>query len=150
MKYSGGHSTHSHLHKIPAPRAGITMFSVQMAPSGVTTRFWQHGLRIAQSIATYIISSGKSVFGASVQRTNFDIMCLLTSNTLGGITTYIECSPMKIPREPMPNSRGAMFTEDSTYFNIFPVLIATSLSPTSSIQCRLACMTTSRSGFSTS
>jgi hypothetical protein len=32
-----------------------------------------------------------SVFGASVQTTNFKIMSLLTSNTASGITTYIEC-----------------------------------------------------------
>jgi hypothetical protein len=34
-------------------------------------------------------------------------------------------------------------------FNIFPVFSTTSLCPTSSIQCRLVCLTTSRSGFST-
>ena len=40
-------------------------------------------MQIAQSIATDIISSGMSVLGASVQRTNLDIMWLLTSNTAG-------------------------------------------------------------------
>ena len=98
------------------------MFSVQMATSGVANWFWQHGLQIVQSIATYIISSGMSVFGASVQRTNLEIMSLLTSNTPGGITTYIERSAMPTPRQPMPNSRHAMFTEDSMCFDIFPVL----------------------------
>jgi hypothetical protein len=39
MKYFGGHSTLSLLNKIPAPRADITMFSVQMATSGVANRF---------------------------------------------------------------------------------------------------------------
>jgi len=105
---------------------------------------------MALSIATYIISSGMSVFGASVQRTNLEIMSLLTSNTPGGITTYIERSAMPTPRQPMPNSRRAMFTEDSTCFDIFPVSWETSLSPTSSIQCRSACLITSRSGFSNS
>jgi len=52
--------------------------------------------------------------------------------------------------QPRPNSRCSIFTEDSTCFDIFPVLWATSLSPTSSIQCRLVCLTTSRRGYSTS
>jgi len=121
MKYASGYSSLSPLSTIPAPRAGITTFSVQMAISGVANRFSQHGLQIALSIATYIISSGMSVFGASVQRTNLEIMSLLTSNTPGGITTYIERSAMPTPRQPMPTSRGAIFTEDSTCFDIFPV-----------------------------
>jgi len=149
-KYSSRYSSHSPLNNIPAPRAGITTFSVQMATSGVANRFYQHRLQIAQSIVTYIITSDMSVFGASVQRTNLEIMCILTSNTPGGITTYIERSAMPTPRQPMPNCRRAMFTEDSTCFDTFPVLCATSLSPTSSIQWRSACLTTSRSGFSTS
>jgi len=37
-----------------------------MATSGVANRFWQHGLQKAQSIATYIMLSGMSVFGAIV------------------------------------------------------------------------------------
>jgi hypothetical protein len=150
MKYSGGYSSHSHLNNIPAPRAGNTTFSVRMATSGVGNRLYQHGLQISQSIATYIISSGMSVFGASVQRTNLEIICILTSNTPGGITTYIERSAMPTPRQPMPISRRAMFTKDSTGFDTFPVLCATSLSKTSSIKCISACLTTSRSGFSTS
>jgi hypothetical protein len=96
------------------------MFSVQMATSGVANRFYHHDLQIALSIATYIISSGMSVFGASVQRTNMEIMFLLTSNTPGGMTTYIEHSAMPTPRQPMLNSRRAMATEDSTGFDIFP------------------------------
>ena len=48
-------------------------------------------------------------------------MSLLTSNTPGGITTYIERSAMPTPRQPMPNSRRAMFTEDWMCFNIFPI-----------------------------
>jgi len=63
---------------------------MQMATSGIANWFSQHGLQIALSKATYIISSGMSVFGATVQRTKLDIMSLLSSNTLGGITTYIE------------------------------------------------------------
>jgi len=78
-------------------------------------------MQIAQSIATYIISSGVSVFGASVQRMNVQIISLLTSNIAGGITTYIEFSAMPTPWQPMPNSRHAMLTEDSTCFDIFPV-----------------------------
>jgi len=149
-KYSGGYSSHSPLNKIPALGAGTTTFSVQMASSAVANRFQQHGLQIVQSIATYIISSGMSALGASVQRPNLEIICILTRNTAGGITTYIERSAMPTPRQRMPNSGRAMFTEDSTCFDIFPVLWAFSRSPTSSIQCRSACLTTSRSGFSTS
>jgi hypothetical protein len=66
MKYSGGYSSHSPLNNIPAPRAGITMFSVKTATSGVANRFYQHSVQIAQSIATYIILNSMSVFGASV------------------------------------------------------------------------------------
>jgi len=77
-------------------------------------------------------------------------MALLMSNTPGGITTYRECSAMPTPRQPMLNSCRAMFTEDSTRFDIFHVSLVPSQSPTSSIQCRLAYLTTSRSGFSTS
>ena len=57
---------------------------------------------------------------------------------------------MPTPRQPMPNSHCAMFSEDSTCFYIFPVSWVASWSPTSSLQCRLACLFTSRSGFSTS
>ena len=149
-KYSRGYSSHSPLNNIPAPGAVSTTFSVQMATSGVANRFQQHGLQIALSIATCISSSGMSVSGTSVQGTNLEIMCILTSNTPGGITTYRECSAMPTPRQPKPNSRRSMLTEDPTGFDTFPVLWGTSLSPTSSIQCRLACFTTSRSGFSTS
>jgi hypothetical protein len=106
--------------KIPTPSPCITMFSVQMATSGVGSRFKQHGLLIALSIPTYIISSAMYVFGASVQRTNLEIMCRLTSNTPDGIETCIQCSGMPTPRQPMPNSRRAMFTYDSPSFDIFP------------------------------
>jgi hypothetical protein len=93
-----------------------------MATSGVANQFQQHGLQITQSIATYIISSDMSVFGVYVQSTNMEIMSLLPSNSPGGITTYIEHSAMPTPRQPIPNSRHAMLTEDSTCFDIFPVL----------------------------
>jgi hypothetical protein len=43
-----------------------------------------------------------------------------------------------------------MSTEDSMCFDIFPALWATSRSPNSSIQCRSACLTTSRCESSTS
>jgi len=82
-----------------------------MATSGGANRFSQHGLQIALSIATYIISSGMSDFGGSVQRTNLEIMSLLTSNTPGWITTYIERSAMPTPGQPMLNSRRTLFTE---------------------------------------
>jgi len=149
MKYFGGYSSLSPLNKIPALRVGITTFSEQMATSGVGNRFSQHGLQIAQSIATYIISSGMSVYGVSVQRTNLEIMSHLTSHTPSRITTYIERSAMPTLRQLMPNSCRAMFTEDSTCFNIFPVLWATCRSPTCSIDSKSACLTF-RSGFSTS
>jgi len=121
-KYSGSYSSHSPLNKIPALGEGITTFSVQMATSGIANRFQQHGLQIAQSIATCIISSGMSVFGARVQRTKLEIMCILTSNTPGGITTYIERSAIPTPRQRMPNSCRAIFSQDSTYFDILPVM----------------------------
>jgi len=105
---------------------------------------------MAQRMVTYIILSGMSLFHAGVQRTNLEILWLLTSNTPGGIITYIQHSAMPTPRQPMPNSRPAMFTEDSKCFDIFPMLWVNSLSLTSSIQFRSACMTTSRSAFSTS
>jgi hypothetical protein len=60
-------------------------------------------------------------FGVRVQRTNLEIMSLLTSNTPGRITTYIERAAMPTPRQPMQNSCRPMFTEDSTGFGIFPV-----------------------------
>jgi hypothetical protein len=92
-----------------------------MATSGVANRFKQHGWQIAYSIVTYIIWSGMSVFSASVQKTQLEIMSLPTCNTPGRITTYIESSAMPTPRQPMLNSRRAMFTEDLTCFDIFSV-----------------------------
>jgi len=77
-------------------------------------------------------------------------MSLPTSNTPGGITTNIEHSAMPTLRQLMPNSCRTMFTEDSTCFNWFPVSYATSCSPTSSIQCRLAFLNIYRTGYSTS
>jgi len=148
-KYSGRYSSLTPVNKIPGPRAGIITVSGQMATSGVVNRFLQHRLQMAMGVATYIISSSMSVFGASVQRTNLVIMSLLTSNTPGGITTCIEHTAMRTTRQLMTNTHRAMFSEDSTCFDIFPVSWATSLSPTSSIQCISACLTTSRSGFST-
>jgi len=84
MKYSGGYARHSPWNTIAALQAGITTCSVQMAPSGVAHRFQQHGLQIALSIATDIILCGMSDFGASVHRTNLEIMSLLTSNIPAG------------------------------------------------------------------
>jgi len=88
------------------------MSFVPKATLGVANWFKQHGLQIALCIATYIISSDISLFGVSVQRTNLQIMSLLPSNTPGWITTYIERSAMPTPRQPMLNSRCAMFTKD--------------------------------------
>jgi len=133
MMYTGTYSTLSPLNNIPTPSVAITMFSVQMVTSGIANWFKQHGLQMALSPVTYIISSGMSVFGASVQRMNLEMISLLTSNTHGGITTYTECSAMPTPRQPMPNSHRTRFTVDSTYFDMFPVLWATSRSPTSCI-----------------
>ena len=105
---------------------------------------------ITLSIATYITLSGMSVFDVSVQGTNLEIMCLLPSNTPEVITTCIKRWVMATPGQQMPNSHCSIFTWDSAFFKIFPVSWGTSQSPTSSIQCRSACITTSRSGFSTS
>jgi len=121
-----------------------------MATSAIANRILQHGLQITKSVEIYIISSGMFVFGVIVQRTNLQIMSLLKRNTPGRITTNLGRSVMATPREPIPNSRHAMFTEDSTWFDIFPVSWPTSRSLTSSIQCRWPSLTTSRRGFSTS
>jgi len=92
-----------------------------MATSEIGNLFQRHGLQISYSIATYIIWSGMSVFGASVHRVNLEIMSPLTSNTPGGITTYVERSLMLKERQLVPNSRHPIFTKDSTCFDIFPV-----------------------------
>jgi len=106
----------------PSTGAGITTHSVQMATSGFANRFQQQGLQIAQSLAIYIILSGMTVFGVSVQRSNLEIMSLLTSNTLGGITTNIEHSAMPTLTQLMPNTCHAMSTKISPQLNIFRVL----------------------------
>jgi len=100
----------------------MTTFSVQTATSGVAKQILLHGLQIALSIATYIILSDMSGFGARVQRTNLKIMSLLTTNTPGGISTYLKRSTMPTTRQRIPNTCGAMFPEDGTCFGIFPVL----------------------------
>jgi len=97
-KHSGWYSSLWPSNTLPVPRAGKTTFSVQIATSGIANQFWMHCLQIAQSIVTYIISSGMPIFGDSVHRTNLEIMLLLTSNTLGGTTTYIERSAIAITR----------------------------------------------------
>jgi len=89
-----------------------------------------------------------SVVGVSVHQKNLEIMSLLTSETPGGITTYIERSAMPTPRQPMLNCCHAMSSEDSICFDMFPVSWVTSRSPTSSLQCRLACLSNSRSAYS--
>jgi len=121
-----------------------------MATSGIENLFWQHGLQIALSIATSINSSGMSVFGVSVERMTLEIMSLLTSNTPGGITIYIECSAIPTPRQPIQIPPHTIFTKDLRCIDIFPVSGVTSWCLTSSIQCRSAFLTTSRSGLSTS
>jgi hypothetical protein len=120
-----------------------------MATSGVGNWFWQHRLQIATSIAPYIISNGMSVFGSSDQSTNLENLCLLTNNTPVGIKSYIECSTMSSPSQPMPNSDRTMFTNDSTCFDLFPLMWPTSRSPTSSTKCRSACLTISWCKFFT-
>jgi hypothetical protein len=49
-------------------------------------------------------------------------MCILTNNTQGEITTYIERSVMPTPRQLMLNSHRAMFAEDLMSFDTFPAL----------------------------
>jgi hypothetical protein len=85
-----------------------------------------------------------SIFGMTVQRTNLEIMSLLTTTIPGGIRIYIERSAMPRHRQPMPNTLHAMFTENSTFDVIFLDLWETSQSPTSSIQWKSACLITSR------
>jgi len=147
---SSGYSRQLPLNIIPAPRAGITKFPVQEATPDIANMFQQHGLQIAVSIVTYIIPSGMFVFGMIVQRKHMAIMSLQTGNTPTGITTHMERSVMPIPGQPMQNSRLAMFTKDSTCFDIFPASWATTRSLSSSIQWRSACLSSSRSGFLTS
>jgi len=60
-------------------------------------------------------------FWCECLKKNLEIMSLLTCNTPGGITTYIARSAMPTPKQSMPNSHRAMFSEDSTCFDIFPV-----------------------------
>jgi hypothetical protein len=79
-------------------------------------------LHIAQRIATNIMLSGMSVFGAIVHRMKLEIIRLLTCNTLGGITTYIVRLVMPTQRHLMSKSRCSMFTEDTTCFDILPAL----------------------------
>jgi hypothetical protein len=62
-----------------------------------------------------------SVFGASVQRINLEIMSLPKSNTGSGMATNIERSATPTRNQPLPNSRPTMFTHYSTGFDIFPV-----------------------------
>jgi len=88
-------------------------------------------------------------FGASVQRTNLQVMSILTSNTPGRITTYIERVAMPTPRQPIRSTRRAMCMEDSMCLDQFPVSWLTSWSLTSSIEWRSACLTACRGGFST-
>jgi len=147
-RYSGGYSRLSTLNTIPVPSAGNSSFSVWMGTAGVSNRFSEHGVQITLSEATYIVSSSMSVFGGSVQRPKLEIMSLLTSISAGGIRTYIERSVILTPRQQVPNSGRAVFTKDWLCLDIFAVLWTTSQCPTSSAQCRLACLTTSRSGFS--
>ena len=129
---------------------GITTSRVKLETSGVAKQFSQHGLRIPLRIVTYIIWTGMSGLVGSDQITHLEIMSLLTRITPGGITTYIECSVLPTPRKPMLNSLHAIFTKDSTCFNIFPTSWATSPSPACSIQSSSPCLTTLRWGFLTS
>jgi hypothetical protein len=98
------------------------MCSAQMATSGFVNHFWQNGLPIALSIATYIIFRGLSIFGVTDQRTNLEIMSLLTTNIPGGIRIDVQRSAMPRHRQPIPNTLRAMFTENSTFDVMFPDL----------------------------
>jgi len=82
--YSGGYTNLSPLNTIPAPKVRTTIFSLQMAASGIANCILWHGLEIGHSIVTYIISNDMSVFGVPVQSTNLELMSLLANNTLAG------------------------------------------------------------------
>jgi hypothetical protein len=99
------------------------MFSAQMATAGVAIRIYQHGLQMARSIATYLISSEMSVSGATVQKPNSNIMSRLTSNNPGVFTTYIERSAMQVPRQPMPNSQRHVH-RGFTVFEHIPCIVS--------------------------
>jgi hypothetical protein len=120
-----------------------------MVTSGVANWFWHNGLEISQSIVTYQSSSGMSVSGLTVQRKNLVIICILMSKTPSGITTDIERSAVATQREQSAKCRQDMFTDNSTYFDTFPVLCTTSLILTSFIHCSSACWFTTRSGYFT-
>jgi hypothetical protein len=57
-------------------------------------------MQIALSIVTYIISSGMSVFGVSVQRKILEIMSLLTSNT----PSSAKCKSVRKPYANLPDT----------------------------------------------
>jgi len=76
---------------------------------------------VALSIATYIISSGMSALGASVQRMNLNIMSHLTSNTPGGISTNKERTVMKTPRQPMLDCHRAPLRKNEICFDMFQI-----------------------------
>jgi hypothetical protein len=79
-------------------------------------------MQIELNIAANIISSNMYGICASIQRTNFQIMSLLTGDTPGRSETNINYSAMLTAMQPMRNSCRAMFTEESICFNIFPIL----------------------------
>jgi hypothetical protein len=83
-----------------------------MEISGIANFFEQHGMQIAPRIVSYIILSGMSAMATSVQRMHVEIIFLLTSNTPGGITIYIERSGLPTARQLMLKTRHAMFTDD--------------------------------------
>ena len=105
----------------PSAESGYYNILCADATSGAAILYKQHGMQIALGIATYFISSGMCVVGAGVPRTDLENTSLQTSHTAGGITTYIECSAIPTPRQPMPLSGRAIFTKDSMCFDIFPV-----------------------------
>jgi hypothetical protein len=72
-------------------------------------------------IGTYIISSGMSVIGASIQRTNLEIIYHVRNNNPSGITTYIEHSAMPTLQQLMLNSCNFIFTMQSMCIAIFLV-----------------------------
>ena len=148
--YSACYTSHSPLHSIPEPSAVISTFSVEMVTSSIVNSFYHHAVRIALGIVTYNISTGMSVYAATVNHRNVNIISFWASDTLSWITTNIECTSRVTQRQRIPNSHGTLFTNDSTCLMLFPVSSVSCWSPTSSMQCWSVCLATTTNGLSTS
>jgi hypothetical protein len=68
-----------------------------MATSGFANTFYRHGLQITISIATYNISKGMSVVGASVHRTDLQIISLRICNTPVGLQPISNAQQCQYP-----------------------------------------------------